>query len=70
MQMSVEESLTASTINAAAVLGLADDVGSIEAGKKADLILYDAPSYAYIPYHVGENHVRTVVKSGIVMDVP
>ncbi len=68
MHLSVEECLTAATINAAVVLGLADQIGSIQPGKKADLVLYDAPSYAYIPYHFGENHVRAVVKNGVVME--
>ncbi len=70
MKMSVEECLTASTINAAGVLGLADSYGSLVAGKKADIAIYDVPSYSYLPYHVGENHVRTVIKHGVVMDVP
>jgi len=55
-------------VNAAAVLGLSDQIGTIEPGKKADLIACDVPSYAYIPYHFGENHVRTVVKHGLVID--
>ena len=69
MNMSVEECLTATTINAATVLGRSNETGSIAPGKKADLVVYDAPSYAYIPYHFGENHVRTVVKHGIVFDI-
>lgn len=42
--MSLEEALVASTINAAASLGLAETNGSIEVGKKGDLVLVDVPT--------------------------
>ncbi|MGG3875028.1 imidazolonepropionase [Brevibacillus laterosporus] len=59
-----EEVLTAMTINAAHAIGRAEQVGSLEVGKQADLVIYDADNLAYLPYHFGINHVKTVVKNG------
>ncbi|MCU0453221.1 MAG: imidazolonepropionase [Bacteroidetes bacterium] len=70
MRMSPEEALTASTINAAAVLGLADRVGSIEVGKAADIIVLDAPSYRSVAYEFGVNLVRRVIKNGVLLEFP
>lgn len=65
MKMSPEEAVTALTINGAAALGKADTIGSIDVGKKADLILLQFPSYKFLPYHVGMNIVGTVIKDGM-----
>lgn len=62
--MSVEEALTAATLNSACSLGLGDEVGSVEPGKKADLVILDAPNLLHLAYHYGVNPVRTVVKNG------
>ncbi len=62
--LSVEETLTAMTLNAAASLGLAEEVGSLEAGKRADLVLLDAPDDRHLVYHWGVNLVATVVVGG------
>jgi imidazolonepropionase len=70
MRMSPEEALSAVTMNAAAVLGLADRVGSIEPGKAADLIVYDAPSYRSIAYEFGVNLARKVIKNGVLLEFP
>ena len=64
MGMSPEEAVTALTINGAAAVGRADTVGSIDVGKKGDVIILEFPSYKYIPYHVGVNTVEKVVKNG------
>ena len=64
MKMSPAESLCAATINAAYATGVGDDVGSIEMGKRADLVVWDAPDYRHIPYVYGVNLVWSVVKSG------
>ncbi|KKL65551.1 hypothetical protein LCGC14_2153860, partial [marine sediment metagenome] len=64
MKMSPEQSLNASTINGAYAIGMADEVGSLEAGKIADIIMFDIPSYDYIPYHFGVNNVEKVIKRG------
>jgi imidazolonepropionase len=68
MNMSPEEAITASTLNAAAAVGLSGERGSIEAGKKADLVVLHIPNYNYLPYHFGENHVEKVVKEGVVLE--
>jgi imidazolonepropionase len=68
MGMSPEEAITAATLNGAAALGLSSSVGSIEPGKKADLCLMDAPGYLTVPYLFGVNHVRTVVKNGVILE--
>ncbi len=58
------ESLTACTLNAAASLGLAEDRGSLEVGKRADLLVLDLPNLEHLAYEFGRNPVRAVVKSG------
>ncbi|HUP48308.1 MAG TPA: imidazolonepropionase [Thermoanaerobaculia bacterium] len=64
MKMTVEESLTAATLNGAHSLRLAGEAGSIEAGKRADLVLIDAPSYLHLVYHFGVNLVTAVLRDG------
>lgn len=64
MQMSPAEIVTALTINAAAAVGRADRIGSLEIGKQADFIVLSHPSHLYLPYHAGVNCVETVVKRG------
>jgi imidazolonepropionase len=58
------EALNAATINAAHAIDLADRVGSIEAGKQADLLIVDAPDYRHLAYQFGGNLVETVIKNG------
>ncbi|MDH3255862.1 MAG: imidazolonepropionase [Acidobacteriota bacterium] len=65
--LSIEEALTAVTLNAACSLGLGQEIGSIEVGKWADLVLLDAPQLSYLAYHFGINPVATVVKRGRVV---
>lgn len=64
MGMSIEEALTALSLNGAASLLIADRTGSIEAGKDADFLLLDAPSPAHLAYHTGMNIVARVFKRG------
>ena len=64
MKMTVEESLTAATINGAYSLRLAQQTGSLEVGKRADLVLLDAPNYLHLIYHFGVNLVRDVMRDG------
>ena len=63
-RMTPEEVLTAVTLNAAAAIGVADRIGTIEIGKKGDLIIWEAPDLDYICYRLGSNLVRNVVKAG------
>lgn len=65
--MTPAEAWVASTINAACAIGLEDKLGSIERGKQADLVIWDADDYRMIPYHMGINLARTVIKRGEVV---
>jgi imidazolonepropionase len=58
------EALNAATINAAHAIGLEDLVGSIEAGKQADLLIIDAHDYRHLAYQFGDNLVEAVIKKG------
>ena len=62
--LSIEEALTAATLNAACCLGLGERIGSIEVGKQADLVVLAAPNLLHLAYHYGINVVSAVVKSG------
>ena len=62
--LTIEEALTAATLNAACALDLGERIGSIETGKRADLVLLDAPNLLHLAYHYGVNLVRTVIKDG------
>lgn len=64
MGLTVEESLTAATLNGAFSLGLAAETGSLEAGKRADIVLLDAPGYLHLVYHYGVNLVSRVMRDG------
>jgi len=67
MGLTVEEALTAATLNAAAAIGRAGELGSLEVGKRADLLVLGAPSYHHLVYHYGVNEVHHVVKAGRVV---
>ena len=67
MKMSPAEAVVASTINSAYAVGRADEVGSIEKGKKADLVVWDVQDYREIPYHYGVNLVDRVIKDGKIL---
>ena len=64
MKMTVEESLTAATLNGAHSVRLAHEIGSIEVGKRADFVLLDAPGYLHLVYHFGVNLVSAVYRDG------
>lgn len=64
--LTIEESLTAVTLNAACSLGLGGEIGTVEEGKTADLVLLDAPNVLHLAYHYGVNPVAAVVKGGAV----
>ena len=64
MNMTIEEIITSLTINAAAAVGKSDTTGSIEKGKKADVIILEYPSIHFLPYHAAVNIVETVIKNG------
>lgn len=64
MGMTPKEVITASTMNAASAIGEEQRVGSLEVGKQADLVFWNAPNYTYLQYHVGVNMVDKVFKAG------
>jgi len=68
MGLTPEETITATTLNAAAALKLSDVVGSIEVGKQADIVLYDVPHYRHIPYFFGVNLVAKIIKKGTLLE--
>ena len=67
MKMTPAEAIVASTINAAHAIDRAGEIGSLEVGKKADIIILDVPNYQQIPYHFGVNHVEKVIKDGVIV---
>lgn len=68
MRMTPEEALVACTLNAAAALDMSDSIGSIEVGKKADLLIADVPDYRFLAYHFGVNHITTTIKNGTILE--
>ena len=64
MNLSPAEALAAATINSACAIQRQDEIGSLEIGKKADLIIFDVPNYNFLPYHFGVNLVSKVIKNG------
>ncbi|AEV18892.1 Imidazolonepropionase [Geobacillus thermoleovorans CCB_US3_UF5] len=67
MGMTPAEAMAAATINAAHAIGRAHLVGSLEPGKKADLVIFNVPNYMQIMYYYGVNHAETVIKGGKVV---
>ncbi len=66
LKITAAEAIVASTINAAHALGLAAETGSLEPGKRADLIICDVPDYRWLGYAFGWNPVKIVGAKGIV----
>lgn len=67
MKMTIEEAITAITLNGAAAIDRAESIGSIEVGKKADLTILKYPSYKFLVYNTGTNIVSKVLKAGEVV---
>ncbi|MFX0030887.1 MAG: imidazolonepropionase [Candidatus Hermodarchaeota archaeon] len=67
MHFSPAEALTASTINGASALQRQDEIGSVEIGKKADLIVFNVPNHDFLPYKLGVNLVSNVIKNGVIV---
>ena len=69
MKMKPAEALTAATLNAACALQRQDSIGSLEVGKKADIIIFDVPNHDFLAYQFGVNLVNKVIKNGkIIVD--
>ncbi|MBG9456949.1 imidazolonepropionase [Lysinibacillus sphaericus] len=67
MGMTLEEVLTATTVNAAYAINRGHQIGSLEAGKQADVIILDVANYKQLQYFYGMNHTNTVIKNGRVV---
>ncbi|MDI6917562.1 MAG: imidazolonepropionase [Thermoplasmatales archaeon] len=67
MRMTPAEAISASTINAAFAINRGKEIGSLEIGKKADILILNVPNYESIPYKIGMNIVDTVIKNGKVV---
>lgn len=67
MKMSVEETLTALTLNGAAAIDRADRIGSIEACKQGDVVILHFDTLDALPYYVGMNCVDVTIKNGIIL---
>jgi imidazolonepropionase len=65
MKMSPAEAIVAATINGAWALRLADRKGSVEAGKDADLAVFDVGDYREIPYWFGANRCELTIMNGV-----
>ena len=64
LRLTVEQAIAATTINAAHALGCADEVGSLEAGKRADLLVLNLSDYREIPRRIGVNQVVMAIRDG------
>lgn len=64
MKLTPAQAIAASTINSAAAIGRAAQVGSLEVGKQADLLILKVPDYRHLGYRFGGNLVRTIIKKG------
>lgn len=64
LNMTPNEVLTSVTINAAYAIDREDKIGSLEVGKNADFVVFDAPNVEYLMYHFGINHTQRVYKNG------
>lgn len=69
LKLTPAQAIAASTINAAAAVDKAREVGSLHPGKQADVLILDIPDYRHLGYRFGTNLVHTVIKSGIVYPV-
>lgn len=67
MGLTLEEVITATTINAAHALNRGNQIGTLEAGKQADVIILDVANYKQLQYFYGMNHTDTVIKKGQVV---
>ncbi|MBO4848052.1 MAG: imidazolonepropionase [Clostridia bacterium] len=66
-RMTPEEVLAAVTLNAACAINRGDSIGTVEPGKQADLVIWDAEDLDYLVYRMGTNKAKTVIRKGIIV---
>lgn len=64
MRMTPAEAITAATINAAHAINRAHEIGSLEPGKKADVVILNISNHKFLGYRFGANFVDKVIKKG------
>lgn len=64
MRLTPAEAITAATINAAHAIARGSDIGSLEVGKRGDVVIMDIPNHRFLGYHFGTNLVDKVIKNG------
>ncbi len=64
LKLTPAQAIVAATLNAAAAIGVAGRVGSLDPGKQADLLILDVPDYRHLGYRFGTNLVHAVIKKG------
>jgi len=64
MNMTIEETLCALTLNAACAINRGGNIGSLEKGKQADVVIHGVPSIKFLSYNFCVNHAQTVIKKG------
>jgi imidazolonepropionase len=69
MRLTPAQAVAAATINAAAAIGRADNIGSLEKGKQADIIILTVKDYRHLGYQFGNNLVSHVIKKGRIYPV-
>jgi imidazolonepropionase len=70
LKLTPAEALVASTLNAAHAVNRSAEIGSLEKGKKADVLILDAPNHSFLGYRFGTNLVSKVIKEGkLVVDL-
>lgn len=62
------EAMNAATVNAAYSIGMGDKVGSIEAGKQADILILNMDDYRQCAYEFGGNSIRNIIKNGVLIN--
>ena len=67
LKMTPAEAICASTFNAACAISKQNEIGSLEEGKHADIIILNTPNHLFIPYHFGINHIEKVIKKGCIV---
>ena len=67
MKLTPAQAIVAATLNAAVAIGRGEQIGSIEPGKQADVLVLDIPDYRNLGYRFGTNLVKTVIKKGQVI---